>query len=293
MPVEGVQQKPWERNSYQLISWWDMQRFSAEVFVSAARVMERIRIELQLPQSGDPAYDFGCRDQLEQQGKQNLTTLMESVRDMCKTIGLRITLHAIERCIFSIQAGVESSRVQLSRTVDEINMRMHDEMKTNLFMYIPPDRADNYNFPSKEWEQVIQRFPKTKGDIEECSKCFACDRYAAAIFHILLVAEFGVIEVSRLLGVAGDKPGWGALDRLQRIIIKPYKDRSLLEQQHSALLEHTMPLMMAIKDSWRHKISHVENRLVWLDSDFSPHVAQEIVFAARGFMRRLATDLPK
>jgi hypothetical protein len=50
--------------------------------------------------------------------------------------------------------------------------------------------------------------------------------------------------------------------------------------------------MLAIKDSWRHKISHVENKLNWMDTDFSPQVAVEIISATRGFMRRLATDMP-
>jgi hypothetical protein len=48
--------------------------------------------------------------------------------------------------------------------------------------------------------------------------------------------------------------------------------------------------MLAMKDSWRHKISHVENRLEWLDTDFRPQLAKAIIKAIRGFMRRLATE---
>jgi hypothetical protein len=113
------------------------------------------------------------------------------------------------------------------------------------------------------------------------------------VFHVLLVAEFGVIRVAELLHVGGDKPGWGSLERLVRINAKAWKERSPLEQEHSDFLKNVLPLAIAIKDSWRHKISHVDNKLEWMDTDFSPQVADEIISAARGFMRRLAADLPR
>jgi hypothetical protein len=174
----------------------------------------------------------------------------------------------------------------------ELQERLQDELEGTLFLSMTSSEAQCYIKPTRDWEETIKRWPKTRIDIEESSKCFACARYAASIFHVLLVAELGVIEVAKLLGVAGDKPGWGALDRLERILDKPYKERSPIEQKHSELLTQILPLMLAMKESWRHKISHVENKLEWLDTDFSPQLAEEIAKAIRGFMRRLATALP-
>jgi hypothetical protein len=109
----------------------------------------------------------------------------------------------------------------------------------------------------------------------------------------MLIAEFGIIEAARLFQVEGDKPGWGCLDRLQRINDKPWKDKSSLEQQHSEFLKSLLPLAITMKDSWRHKISHADNKVEWMDTDFSPEVAREIITTARGFMRRLSVGLPK
>ena len=78
-------------------------------------------------------------------------------------------------------------------------------------------------------------------DIEESSKWFALERYSAALFHILLVAEFGVIEAAKLFGAQGDKPGWGALDRLQRINDKKWDDKTPLEQQQAEFLRNLLP----------------------------------------------------
>jgi hypothetical protein len=50
--------------------------------------------------------------------------------------------------------------------------------------------------------------------------------------------------------------------------------------------------MLSMKNSWRHKITHVDNRLEWLDVDFSPQIAKEIISSVRGLMCRLAAELP-
>jgi hypothetical protein len=175
----------------------------------------------------------------------------------------------------------------------ELRRRFEDELRGKPFFQLFPPELELYKSPSKGWESVIERFPQTRIDIEECSKCMAFERHAAALFHVLLVAEFGIIQVARLFNVAGDKPGWGCLDRLARISDKKWQDKSPTEQQYSDFLKGLLPLAVSIKDTWRHKISHVDNRLEWLDTDFSPEVAREIISATRGFMRRLAVDLPK
>lgn len=150
-----------------------------------------------------------------------------------------------------------------------------------------------YLNPLKGWDTVIGRFLKMQYNVEESAKCFALERYGAAVFHILQVAEYGVIQVGKLMGELGDKPGWSCVQRLRKLISAPYPERTPLAQQHTKLLENVVPLAIVVKDSWRHKLDHVDNQIVWVDTDFSPHVAEEIVTATRGFMRKLALELPQ
>jgi hypothetical protein len=181
----------------------------------------------------------------------------------------------------------------LERAGQMIASRLEDEISLRLFFEIEPRQAEMFQSPLKDWDLVLERFPRTRQNIEESSKCFALDRYGAAVFHVLLLAEFGVIEVAKLMGVAGDKPGWSSLEKLQKAIRKPYPDRSDLEKKHSRLLENIVPLAVVVKDSWRHKLTHVDNQIVWEDTDFSPQVAEEVIAATRGFMRKLAMELPR
>lgn len=175
----------------------------------------------------------------------------------------------------------------------ELRERWEDDLQTRHFLALNSKEAKQYQNPTRDWEPITSRFAKTRYNIEESARCYALQRYGAAVFHICLVAEYGVIQVAKLLKVEGDKPGWGSLKRLQNLIKEPYPKRTPLAQQHSKLLENTVPLAIVVKDSWRHKLEHVENQIIWLDTDFSPSVAEEIISAARGFMRKLAQELPE
>jgi hypothetical protein len=228
---------------------------------------------------------------LPSETKQQALKQLPFHRKFCADLGLFASTATIDK-LLALFSKPDATYGQFQELGKELQGRLDDELFGILFFSLTGAEAQSYINPIIDWEEVIKRWPKTQIDVEESSRCFACARYAAAIFHSLLVAEFGVIEVAKLLGVAGDKPGWAALDRLERILARPYKERSPLEQANTEFLKQNLPLMLAIKDSWRHKISHVDNKLEWLDTDFSPQIAEEIMKATRGFMRRLATELP-
>lgn len=282
---------PWILAPYQLVTWWDMEKFSAEAFVLIGTLIQQLKEEMGLPES-DAAFSFtGTKVFLSPEKKDKIKNCLDFIESHCHRVSLTICCAVIAQVRDDFLCSEELPRDYAIGRIAGFEGTLRAEMQANVFLAIASDRKIYFQHPVKDWSEVVLRFPKMINDITE-SKCFACDRYAASIFHILLVAEFGVIEVAKVFGVQGDKPGWGALERLERIHKKDYRDKSDLEKQHAQFLAHVMPLMFAIKDSWRHKISHVENKLEWLDTVFSPQITEEIISATRGFMRRLATDLP-
>ena len=238
---------------------------------------------------------LGQRRILTPEEHHELETALQGVESNIRVCGLLTSAENVMELRVALSQGEDVrllSAEDVVSHIDEIHRTLRREMKAVLFLSVTPRNAEWYNSPLKGWEAVTKRWPEVSADIAESSKCFALDRSAAAIFHILLAAEFGVIQVGDLLGVSGDKPGWGCVERLVRILAKGFNDRSPLEKQHSTLLKDIVPMMVAVKDSWRHKISHVDNKLVWLDADISPEIASEVIAATRGFMRRLAAELP-
>jgi hypothetical protein len=118
-------------------------------------------------------------------------------------------------------------------------------------------------------------------------------RYTAAIFHSLQVAEFGLIDLGRIVDVTDPLSGWTATtNRLQSIIKKGHEARTPFERANFPFFEQIHGTIEGLKNAWRNKVSHAHGKLTLLTADFSPDVAEEILFSTRAFMRRLATDAP-
>ena len=278
---------PWEDKPHGVVSLFDMLQFYGDLFTQTLTKIIQ--------------WEVKCARIVNNPATQLTPTTAVEIYAYVGTLAPEMIVYGFKSA--SLKAGrihkhLEESRMQISygemtSLLRELRERIEDDFHSVVFVSLSSEESALYIDPDKDWDEALRRFPKIRHDIEETSKCFALTRYAASIFHVLLIAEFGVIKVAELFGVAGDKPGWGALDKLERVSDKPWKDKTSLEQQHSEFLKNLLPLAFAIKDSWRHKISHVDNKLDWMDTDFSPEVAREIISATRGFMRRLATDLPK
>jgi hypothetical protein len=71
-----------------------------------------------------------------------------------------------------------------------------------------------------------------------------------------------------------------------------YSDLSPFQQNHFAFFEQVYGTIEALKNAWRNKVSHAQGKLTLLTGNFTPDIAEEILFATRAFMRRLATDCP-
>ena len=140
---------------------------------------------------------------------------------------------------------------------------------------------------------MIAKFQDSIIDVKEASKCFALSRYAAAVFHSLQVVEIGLIDLGRVIVATDPQTGWNATtNKLKKILATKYPDRTSFQQQHSKFLEQINATIEALKSAWRNKISHAQDKLVLLSTEFTPEVAEEILFASRSFMRRLATEAP-
>lgn len=177
--------------------------------------------------------------------------------------------------------------------LSELRARIEDELGGRLFFALSLEDGRTFRSPEEGWELAAEKWPRIKGDVVECSRCLALERYGGALFHAMQVAELGVVELSKLLGVAGDKPGWGAVQRLEEIANTRLAERSDAGRRYDELLKATVVSLRVMKDSWRHKIEHADNKLKFLDADFSEEMANEIIVAVRGFMRSMALKWPQ
>lgn len=286
--LEGCTPRPWEVAPYRLVSWWDVERFAADHFCALAAWIENRAAWYRSVARESP----GANPTWNQ--RQALQRNLDDLALRCKAIGLRGSADSITEFRNSLSSKRGPTYERVGWHLGEIAKGIEREMRRALFLYVPQQRATFYTEPLKGWEPVLQRFKKATEDIEEALKCFALDRYGGAVFHMMLVAERGALEIANFIGTDDAKPGWRtATLALERITQRTeYRKLPTKEQQYFGLFEQVLPLMLSMQRAWRDKISHADNRLMLLSGDFQAYVAEEIISATRAFMRRLAEDLP-
>lgn len=280
---------PWYVEGYRLVSWWDVEKFAAEKFYMLGVLLQGVSGALERRDKENPDSLLGF------EARTKLIDDMELVQHECLKLSLMHSFDAAQE--FKEQLNWKNRKWKANEArvqFDNISGLIRREMKRTLFLFVAQDRQQWYQTPLKDWDVVTGRWPKTAFDIEEAAKCFALDRFGGTVFHMMLVAEVGAIEVGNLLQLNDPKIGWQSVSKeLKRIERTRFPDLSAIEQEHFALLQQLSPLLLSIENSIRHKISHVANRDILISGEFQPYVAEEVVSATRGFMRRLATDLPK
>jgi hypothetical protein len=271
-----------------------MEKFSAEAFYQIGKVLQRISDLLDFaPPPGDAQFSFRPPGSIPLTANESsiLKQELEKAIPWCEGIGLELTLKHLRRVVNSLPQ--QPTRGRLREDIRELDSRIHDEIENCLFMHIPGEKANYYREPLHGWEEVVKRFPQACRDIEEANRSFACGLYAAAVFHAMLVVEFGLIEIGKLIDVGDPKPGWNStIGRIDQIVNKTkYPDLKPAEQKYRRLLEQLLPTMRSMDGGWRDKISHADNKLVLMTSDFDDRVAKMILENVCMFMLRLATDL--
>lgn len=184
---------------------------------------------------------------------------------------------------------------EVSAELSQIETVIEHELKGTRFLYLAPQEGYRYANPFEGWEEVIERFPEASRDVEEMSKCFALNRYSASVFHSLLVAESSLIGLGKFIKVNDPRSGWAAVtNRLSKIVKTEYPKRSPFERKHYAWIEQMLACVEALKNAWRNKVSHAQDKLaINIGEDFTPETAEEIIFATRALARRLVDYLPR
>lgn len=282
-----------------LLSLWDIMRiFDPSIFVQAAELFNSGRRPehsfASRGSSSNPNFeDSENENETDEAAKRLLlNATFTRFEQICLGIGLRasaVTFRKMAALSKENDRDIESYR----RFEPELRGRLIDEMKETIFFSLSALEGNYYCRPQHGWEEIISRFPDVRADVEEAHKCFALSRYAATTFHSLQIVEFGLIELGVFINVTDPKSGWTAVTgRLSAILKKPYKERTDFERANHDFLEQLQGTTEALKNAWRNKVSHAQGKLTVLTPDFAPEIAEEILFASRAFMRRLAEGLP-
>lgn len=282
-----------DRPRGRLVSLWDiMKPFNASAFLSAKgflRNYQAFETMSKLTFIGI-SKDMTPKTVIDKRHRRIYSDAWSSMRRMVEELDLDASLASLDRMLKCL-ANKKTTFGDYWELAREFEGRLSDQMEARMFLSLSVSEAAGYYNSTDGWEEVLQAYPESLGDVEEARKCFALSRYPATVFHSLQVVEHGVIRLGKLIGVTDHQPGWTATTaRLAAVLKQDYRTLTDAEKAMRPALEQVHALVHALQQAWRNKVSHAGVKLAVLTSDFTPDVAEEILFASRAFMRRLATD---
>jgi hypothetical protein len=264
---------PWEREFHELVSWWEMQKFSAHMFYMIAQYLNQVRRRFeQMVKDGevtrDTVLDTGTDGNT---GAKTLTI----IRDRCAAIGLTVSVKCANGLI---KSGKGTTIGQFLDHFGQLERTIKFEMEDKLFIFIPPDRAAFYDAKESFGKDVNAKFPEIQFDLVEAGNCYAAGRGTAVVFHLMRIMEIGVQRFGDKLGVsfAAEKNWQNILDEIN----KKMKGLPPKDPQTVMMVEASSNLY-AVKLAWRNEVMHPKDTYTLEEAD-------NLIRQVRIFMQQLS-----
>ena len=271
--IRACRVRPWRPYFYR--SHKQMEQFSAAVVYEIARSFEQLRGTCNLIErfgivkfsGGEVSPDkmesiellsARTRTRLLPGWQESIPSILASVEQHCQSIGLKLAAQAACEYRSELESGRIATYSDVSEAITTLGKIISLQLRENLFMYIPPERAAFYEKPELFGGAVNKRFPKCRYDIEEAGNCYAAGRATASAFHLMRVMEMALQEFGSALGIAltSDKNWQTILDEVNRAVkaLPPKDKRTIALSQAAGHLYN-------VKVAWRNPTMHPKNCL--------------------------------
>lgn len=192
---------PWKDNPFRLWSLLDMLRVSAEEYIKIGEKLHEISVDLYIIEHDEHyPYTNGYKDKVK--------NILINLEEQCDKLELKLSSQHLERKINDIPQGKRE-------IVDLVNI-VKDEIRDNLFLFIPSYRAKYYERNLSE--SFTTSFPNASRELIKAGNCFATNEYTACVFHSMRSAELGLRSLAEYLHIPLKPVPWGLL--LMRLKIK-------------------------------------------------------------------------
>lgn len=168
--------------------------------------------------------------------------------------------------------------------IRDLRSRIDDQLKSRLFLYVPPKMAAFYEAKQLLGSEVESIFPSAIDDIEGAGKCLALGQGTACVMHLMRVMEAGLKGLAKPLGIPY-APSWESyLTQIQHTISLPRAKKSAKWKRDEPFYRDVSGDLMTVKQAWRNPSMHIIRK-------YSSEEAEEIYRAVKRFMQHLATKI--
>ena len=264
---------PWIENPFRLWSFEDMLQVYANQYLLLGQYMAYIYAIFRQKGSVDP---------------DSLREILKNAKKHCEDIGLTISIATLSRAINDLP--------QNEREWNVIVDMIQDEIKSHLFLFVPPHRAIYY----KRFEEIIndddqvsqfaQSFPDAAIEVFHAGNCFATGEYTACVFHSMRAVELGLRAMAIALNVTLSHPielaEWQALISNIETKIKEMQQlsKSTNKDENITFYSDAASQFRYFRDAYRHHVAHARK-------NYEEDQAKSIMDRTEEFLKSLATKL--
>jgi hypothetical protein len=237
---------PWIERPFQLISWLEMNKFSAEHWLNIGSSLEWF--------GNQASQGYWNKDGITEMAGRMADRLAKNLSE----IGCKVSSKAAQR--FSGDLDVMPSDEVQSR-IRELKDVIYSEMEDLFFLHVPPNFAILYNQPLAKWEKTCSSFQSAAFDIEEGSKSLALRRNTACVFHMMRVIGAGLNALGKSLNEpsldASYNLTWdNVLSRCVKELAEKFSGKSPVWQADKEFYAKATATLLAVKDAWRNPSAH-------------------------------------
>jgi hypothetical protein len=291
---------PWELNPYQLLTWWDMDQFSASVTYWAGQIMESLKRDClaHAGGGGDRDFSFTPHAMYEPIDAQTFTKALDylpKVEQLCREIGLQIAAETIRHEVLEPMQDVRQRPLSfqwLLQHMYSLQRLIQREMSTRLFLYVPPEKAKYWprkTAPYPFGETVHKAFPSAYFDVHNASICIGVGLGTAGVFHLMRVLEIVLSILGAKFGISLAHTNWApAIEQIESKIREMHKDPvwkampdCKAQQEYYAQAASYFGI---IKDAWRNYTMHARGK-------YTEQEAEHVYNNVKAFTQKLAERL--
>jgi len=245
-------------------SLWDMLKVKAKHYVEIGEGLANIVLFL-----NPPLTVFNKDAPLADDAQNYVLTSLAQIEPHCESLGLPVTDGLIEQFIGRYPPGTWPTYEQAFVAMSAIRDTFKLELQAQMFFCVLPHRTTYYSSAGPRIESgadiaglthTLEAFPDAKYDASEAGNCLAFERFTAAVYHLMRVAEYGLVAVAAAAGVEShDHRSW------DKMIAGLHHHINLLSSQKLAAnwkdeekkYSDLVAWFTAIRNGWRNPVSHI------------------------------------
>jgi len=246
------QASSWENGSSRLWSLFDMLQRNANDFIEIGRSMQSI--------VGHIATIVAPNDKLNDSELLTIQANLVKMAANAVLLQIDVSYNLIKETYDKYELSAPTWS-EIGKEIEFISRTINAELKTKIMFFILPHRETYYSGRDLLSEETLDKFPSAKWDMEEAGKCFATERFTAAVHHLMRVAEYGLISFAEYCKVDNkDRANWNrALSEIEKAIREKNHPNYItnMTKEDEQYYTEAAAWLRNIKTAWRNPVSHI------------------------------------